>query len=139
MIALLEEQWDVDHAMDTFRNVLNRTFNAGANRPHAPLSSRRLVRALFRNGHYDQEAVAATLRSCLSARRLFDTPMDGVSRCKTAVTATTVGDGSLVVLPSFNLPRSPTNGAGSGKDGISPTYRHLARRRGDEEPWLWEV
>lgn len=142
MLGLLCMRGGVGRSIELFRRLVGRTFESSVDGACQPLSSMRsFIQCVLRNGHYSAASVASALQECFGEkRRLFDSPCDGISRCKFAVTATTVSNAATVLFPSYNLPfHSERDATRVDRKPVLATYRRFLRDDPDSEPRLWEV
>lgn len=111
-----------------------------------------LAHCLLHDGLYSSAPVISSFQDSLGmTSRIFDQPVENVSRCKYGVTTTRVNATTAVVFSNYNLTDSdaldrPMKEAVEGSQtpehsGKLPltSYRRYARSNVDDEPFLWEV
>ncbi|KAK0304140.1 hypothetical protein LTR82_017315 [Friedmanniomyces endolithicus] len=138
ILELFAKQSSVTSCSDTFSKFAARTFSEPSKGTAAVASSiRSWVRLLLNDGLYSDNAIDSSLREDFGTlERLFDFRTNATSLPKIAVTATTTGNGSTILLSNYN---EFWTSAPPGAKRAATTYRHVRPKDPEDEPLLWKA
>ncbi|KAK0866001.1 hypothetical protein LTR87_015181 [Friedmanniomyces endolithicus] len=104
VLGLFAKQWDVQHAVATFRLLASRFFANSFTESFPALGKlNSYVRCMLRDSCYKTESLNETLKESFGEQtRMFDYPESGVSQCKFAVTTTTTSTAATRIMANYN-------------------------------------
>ena len=148
MLGLFLEKWRVSRGVELFKELTMRFFG---NKSKTVLSKlHQYVRGVVSDGFYDTAEMEASLKAQFGEiKRVFDFPSNGVSRCKVAVTATTITNALSYIFSNYNgiglrdsfTGLSSVIKVASLDYSLTDTvgYKHSRPEEKENEPHIWEA
>lgn len=129
-LGLFLKQWDVPHCIRLFRTLTRESF--GEQGPARRSRLKRLkhyLKGLITDGCYDVGKIERALKSSFGeTQKIFDCPEHRESRCKVAVTATTISDAITFLFSNYNGSAQRESTCGEFVSGRIREEHHLMGR-----------
>ena len=129
VLGLFHQQWTAEKCTGMFVELTRRFF---ANKSRTLVAKvQQYMKGVISDGCYDTVELESALKEQFGqSKRVFDMPINGTSRTKFAVTATTISNALSFIFSNYNglLQRDRSNG-----------YKHFRPLDSYNEPLAWEA